>query len=74
MAKAALNMITRTSAFAFASDNIYMNSVDTGWVTNENPYDIAQRMTDEHGFKCPLDCVDGAMRVLDPVYLGIKKK
>jgi NAD(P)-dependent dehydrogenase (short-subunit alcohol dehydrogenase family) len=33
MAKASLNMITRTSAQQFINDNIYMNSVDTGWVT-----------------------------------------
>jgi NAD(P)-dependent dehydrogenase (short-subunit alcohol dehydrogenase family) len=33
MAKAALNMITRTSAKQFALDHIYINSVDTGWVT-----------------------------------------
>lgn len=71
MAKAALNMITRTSASEFASHGIYMNSVDTGWVTNENPYHIAKKMMELHRFKCPLDCLDGAMRVLDPIYQGI---
>jgi hypothetical protein len=48
-----------------------MNSVDTGWVTNENPYHVAQEMIEKHKFKCPLDCTDGAMRVLDPIYLGL---
>ena len=51
-----------------------MNSVDTGWVTNENPYNLSQRMTTSYGFKCPLDCIDGAMRVLDPIYLGVSKQ
>jgi len=40
MAKASLNMITRTCAQDFAKQNIFMNSVDTGWVTNENPINI----------------------------------
>ena len=48
-----------------------MNSVDTGWVTNENPLPLVDHMSDNYGFKCPLDCVDGAMRVLDPIYQGV---
>jgi NAD(P)-dependent dehydrogenase (short-subunit alcohol dehydrogenase family) len=31
MAKAALNMMTCTMAADYARDNIYINSVDTGW-------------------------------------------
>jgi NAD(P)-dependent dehydrogenase (short-subunit alcohol dehydrogenase family) len=71
MAKAALNMLTRTSASDFKNHRIYMNAVDTGWVTNENPYHLAKKMTEVHHFKCPLDCLDGAMRVLDPIYQGL---
>ena len=37
MAKAALNMMTRTSALDFVKDGIHMNAVDTGWVTDEDP-------------------------------------
>src|SRR5262249_53439707 len=37
MAKAALNMITRTCAKPCAERGVYINSVDTGWVTNEAP-------------------------------------
>src|SRR5439155_14869643 len=37
MAKAALNMMTLTSAGDYARSNIYMNAVDTGWVTDEDP-------------------------------------
>ena len=37
MAKAALNMMTRTSAADYHADGIHMNSVDTGWVTDEDP-------------------------------------
>lgn len=71
MAKAALNMITRTCSLSFAKEGIYMNSVDTGWVTNENPFKVVESMANKHLFKCPLDCVDGAMRVLDPIYAGV---
>jgi NAD(P)-dependent dehydrogenase (short-subunit alcohol dehydrogenase family) len=69
MAKAALNMITRTCAAAYAECGVYLNSVDTGWITNEAPQPVAARMAAE-GFREPLDVVDGAARVLDPVFVG----
>ncbi len=71
MAKAALNMMTRTSAREYAGDGIYMNSVDTGWVTDEDPAVIAARKVKEHGFHPPLDIVDGAARIVDPIFSGI---
>ena len=67
MAKAALNMMTRTCAAEFHADGIHMNSVDTGWVSDEDPVDIAQRKTAEQGFHPPLDIVDGAARIVDPI-------
>ncbi len=70
MAKAALNMLTRTSAADYVRDGIYMNAVDTGWVTDEDPATIAARKVAVHGFHPPLDIVDGAARVLDPVFAG----
>ncbi|HXC25060.1 MAG TPA: SDR family oxidoreductase [Gemmatimonadaceae bacterium] len=71
MAKAALNMMTRTSAADYYADGIHMNSVDTGWVTDEDPADIAARKTAEHRFHPPLDIVDGAARIVDPIIAGI---
>jgi NAD(P)-dependent dehydrogenase (short-subunit alcohol dehydrogenase family) len=71
MAKAALNMMTRTSATDFQADGIHMNSVDTGWVTDEDPVDIAARKTVEQRFHPPLDIIDGAARILDPIIMGI---
>jgi NAD(P)-dependent dehydrogenase (short-subunit alcohol dehydrogenase family) len=71
MAKAALNMMTRTSAADYARDGIFMNSVDTGWVTDEDPVHIAARKTAENGFHPPLDIVDGAARIVDPIFDGI---
>jgi NAD(P)-dependent dehydrogenase (short-subunit alcohol dehydrogenase family) len=71
MAKAALNMMTRTSATDYHSDGIHMNSVDTGWVTDEDPAGIAARKLVEHRFHPPLDIVDGAARIVDPVITGI---
>jgi NAD(P)-dependent dehydrogenase (short-subunit alcohol dehydrogenase family) len=72
MAKAALNMMTRTSAPDYAKDGIHMNSVDTGWITDEDPVAIAARKVEEHGFHPPLDAVDGAARILDPVFTGVR--
>ncbi|PSB54357.1 SDR family NAD(P)-dependent oxidoreductase [Chamaesiphon polymorphus] len=71
MAKAALNMMTRTSAADYAEDNIFMNSVDTGWITNENPYPKSQRMEQEQDFYPPLDAIDGMARIYDPIVSGI---
>ncbi len=70
MAKAALNMMTRTAATDYHADGIHMNSVDTGWVTDEDPADIAARKIAEHGFHPPLDIVDGAARIVDPIIAG----
>ncbi len=71
MAKAALNMMTRTSAADYVKDGIHMNSVDTGWVTDEDPFAKTVAKEDDQGFAPPLDSIDGAARVLDPVFTGI---
>lgn len=71
MAKAALNMMTRTSAQDYVADGIYMNSVDTGWITDEDPAKIARRKKDELGFCTPLDLIDAAARICDPVFCGV---
>jgi NAD(P)-dependent dehydrogenase (short-subunit alcohol dehydrogenase family) len=70
MAKAALNMMTRTSATDYQVDGIHMNSVDTGWVTDEDPAAIAARKTADHRFHPPLDIIDGAARIVDPIING----
>ena len=70
MAKAALNMMTRTSAPDYAKDGIHMNSVDTGWVTDEDPFAKAVAKEEDQRFAPPLDSIDGAARVLDPIITG----
>ncbi|MEP6299824.1 MAG: SDR family oxidoreductase, partial [Ilumatobacter sp.] len=71
MAKAALNMMTRTSATDYHDAGINMNSVDTGWVNDEDPADIAASKRTEHRFHPPLDIVDGAARIVDPIIDGL---
>ena len=71
MAKAALNMLTHTSASEFAKDGVFMNAVDTGWVTDEDPIELSRKKEIEHDFQPPLDIVDGAARVMDPLLDGI---
>jgi NAD(P)-dependent dehydrogenase (short-subunit alcohol dehydrogenase family) len=70
MAKAALNMMTRTSAQDYVKDGIHMNSVDTGWITDEDPANITERKERDFDFSPPLDVVDGAARVCDPIFHG----
>jgi len=71
MAKAALNMMTLTSARDYVKDGIFMNAVDTGWVTDEDPAELSLRKQANHDFQPPLDIVDGAARVCDPFFSGI---
>ncbi len=71
-AKAALNMLTRTSGADYANSGIYMTAVDTGWITDENPFPKAARMRD-NGFVPPLDAVDGAARIYDPIVSGLNQ-
>ncbi len=72
MAKAALNMMTRTSGEDYARDGIYMTSVDTGWVTDENPTPKRTRRQEDTGFFPPLDIFDGMARIYHPIAQGIE--
>ncbi|KAI9206672.1 uncharacterized protein BJ171DRAFT_457130 [Polychytrium aggregatum] len=69
MAKASMNMMTRTAAAGFVADRIYMTAVDTGWITDENPVDQWEKRADQPP---PLDEWDAAMRVIDPVLVGVR--
>ena len=71
MAKAALNMMTRTSAPDYLKVGIHMNSVDTGWITDEDPMHITVQKREEHGFHPPLDHVDAAARIVAPIFDGL---
>jgi NAD(P)-dependent dehydrogenase (short-subunit alcohol dehydrogenase family) len=71
MAKAALNMMTRTAAADYHQDGIHMNAVDTGWVTDEDAARLAARKRAEQRFHPPLDIVDGAARIVDPIIDGV---
>ncbi len=71
MAKAALNMMTFTSAPDYKADGIHMNAVDTGWVTDEDPQQIMLRKQEEMDFQPPLDIIDGAARICDPIFAGL---
>lgn len=71
MAKAALNMMTHTAAADLSKYGIYINAVDTGWVTDEDPAALVRHKEEVHDFQPPLDIVDGAARVCDPFFNGI---
>jgi len=72
MAKAALNMLTRTSAEELAkSHRIFMNSVDTGWINDENPLEKASKTAQTNHFQTPIDEIDAAARILDPIFVGV---
>jgi len=71
MAKAALNMMTRSSSEAYAKAGIYMNSVDVGYITNEKPFPLDLKR-EERKEKMAIDEIDGAARILDPIYSALK--
>lgn len=73
MAKAALNMLTRTSSEELAKKHrIYMNSVDTGWINDENPLEKAAKTAATNLFQTPIDEIDAASRILDPIFVGVQ--
>lgn len=74
MAKAALNMMTRTCAADLSKHGIFMNSVDTGWINDENPLEIARRTAKMSNFQTPIDEIDAAARILDPIMVGINER
>ena len=77
MAKAALNMMTKTCGSYYKKSKIYMTSVDTGWVSPMNNAGVVFKKKDnfENEIKnLPLDEIDGAMRVLFPIIEGIVNK
>jgi NAD(P)-dependent dehydrogenase (short-subunit alcohol dehydrogenase family) len=72
MAKAALNMMTRTSAEDLSKNyRIFMNAVDTGWINDENPLDRANKTAKTNLFQTPIDEIDAAARILDPIFTGV---
>ena len=73
MTKAALNMMTLTSAREFAADSIFMTSVDVGWISTGAKESLRKKQFEE-GYIPPLDAVDGASRIFDPIVQGIKGK
>lgn len=74
MAKAALNMMTRTSAEDLAKNHgIYMNSIDTGWINDENPLERATKTAKTNLFQTPIDEIDAAARILDPIFTGVNQ-
>ena len=79
MAKAALNMMTRTCGEYYKKFNIYMTAVDTGWVSSMGEMNNLFKNDDKNNFEeifcnVPLDNLDGAMRVLQPIIEGVKNK
>ena len=61
--------VTRAGQEMLETDGILMTSVDTGWITDERPHHTKMRLAEE-GFHAPLDLVDGAARVYDPIVRG----
>ncbi|WP_185206802.1 SDR family NAD(P)-dependent oxidoreductase [Chryseobacterium sp. C3] len=70
MTKAALNMMTLTSAKEFEKDQIYMTAVDVGWISTGARESLRKKQF-EQGYIPPLDSVDGAARILHPIVEGI---
>ena len=48
-----------------------MNAVDTGWITDENPYPKAEHLRESQHFYTPLDAIDGMARLYDPIVQGL---
>ena len=73
MTKAALNMLTHTSAKDYAQNKIFLNCVDVGWIST-GAIEPLRKKQFEAGYIPPLDPVDGAARILHPIYEQLKNK
>lgn len=73
MTKAALNMLTRTSAKEYQNYNILMSAVDVGWVSTGAKEDLRKKQF-EVGYIPPLDSVDGASRIMHPIIEAIENE
>ena len=73
MAKAALNMMTRTAAADLAKHSVFMTAVDTGWINDEKPTGLAYDHAKTHDFQTPLDEIDAAARILDPALAPLRR-
>ncbi|MDY3555966.1 SDR family NAD(P)-dependent oxidoreductase [Gemmata sp. JC717] len=71
MAKAALNMMVRTSAPEFAAERVFLTAVDPGWFSVQSAAPAAERFA-SNGGRVPLDATDAAARILAPVFDGIE--
>jgi NAD(P)-dependent dehydrogenase (short-subunit alcohol dehydrogenase family) len=71
MAKAAVNMMTRTAAIDYREDRIFMNSVDPGWITNERPFP-REMSRSERVERLAIDEIDGAARICDPIFRALE--
>lgn len=71
MTKAALNMLTRTSAKEYQKHNILMSAVDVGWVST-GAKEVLRKKQFEEGYIPPLDSVDGASRIMHPIIEAIE--
>lgn len=60
-----MNMITKACGNYYKKFNIIMVSVDTGWNNMQQP--------NSYEIQSPLDCIDGAARILDPIFSEIKR-
>ncbi|KAA0170134.1 hypothetical protein FNF27_06726 [Cafeteria roenbergensis] len=73
-AKAALNMMVKTSAKDYAKDRIFMNAVDTGWINPEQPVELAKEIAAANHFQTPIDEIDAAARILDPILAPVETR
>ncbi|KYQ93327.1 short-chain dehydrogenase/reductase (SDR) family protein [Tieghemostelium lacteum] len=72
MAKAALNMLTRTTAKQFESMNIYVCGVDTGWISHMQP--VGKLRLNRTTKPPPLTNRDGAKRIIYPIFETYSKE
>lgn len=67
MAKAAMNMMTRTIADDYAKDRIYVNSIDPGWVSDQIPR-TSHESRQLASQLLPIDMEDASARLCDLLF------
>ena len=49
----------------------WCSDLNNSWINDENPLDKASKIAKTNLFQTPIDEIDAASRILDPVFVGV---
>jgi hypothetical protein len=53
------------------NDELFIDAYFQGWINDENPLEKASKIAKNNNFQTPIDEIDAAARILDPIFVGV---